>query len=209
MGRRHRVSRARRRLRRREEPSNRRTELLGAALEVIRRDGPSASMEAMAAEAGITKPILYRNFGDRDGLLAAVAYSFADQLVARLESALASTPDPRARLRAAIESYLDFIEEDLPLYTFFTQHTAVASPVMTGVVDRTAAPVARALGEGLRAFGADSGPAEHWAYGLVGMVHMAGMRWVANPTLPRERLVEYLESVVWEGLVGFAGTAAG
>lgn len=43
----------------------RRRELLEAADRVVLRDGPQASMNAIAAEAGITKPILYRHFGDK------------------------------------------------------------------------------------------------------------------------------------------------
>src|ERR671930_593638 len=51
----------------------RRLELLEAAFEVIRREGPTASMDEIAAQAGITKPIVYRYFGDRAGLYQAVA----------------------------------------------------------------------------------------------------------------------------------------
>src|SRR6266508_4509657 len=46
----------------------RRLELLEAAIEVIRREGPTASMDEIAAQAGITKPIVYRYFGDRAGV---------------------------------------------------------------------------------------------------------------------------------------------
>lgn len=45
-------------------------ELLDAADQVIRRDGPSVSMEVIAAD---TKPILYRHFGDKGGLYTALA----------------------------------------------------------------------------------------------------------------------------------------
>ena len=50
----------------------RREEFLAAAITVIRREGAGASMEAIAREAGVTKPILYRVFGDREGLLIAL-----------------------------------------------------------------------------------------------------------------------------------------
>ncbi|MGH2819151.1 MAG: helix-turn-helix domain-containing protein, partial [Actinomycetota bacterium] len=46
-------------------------DLLDAADNVVRRDGPEASMQKIAAEAGITKPILYRQFGDKGGLYRA------------------------------------------------------------------------------------------------------------------------------------------
>ena len=35
-----------------------------AALAVIRRDGPNASMEATASEAGVTKPVVYAHRDD-------------------------------------------------------------------------------------------------------------------------------------------------
>jgi AcrR family transcriptional regulator len=186
-----------------EHRSQRRDELLEAALGVIRRQGRGASMEAMAAAAKITKPILYRYFGDREGLFGAVADRFAGELLERIEAALSSSAPPRERLVKAIDSYVGFIEEDPELYAFVME---ARMAVLLGVADRIAVPIARAIGEELRAASADSGPAEPWAYGIVGMVHLAGAHWAQNPTLPRSRLVEYLTELVWTGMPGFAGT---
>ena len=61
----------------------RRRELLEAADRVVLRDGPQASMNAIAAEAGITKPILYRHFGDKSGLYRALAKRHTDALLRR------------------------------------------------------------------------------------------------------------------------------
>ena len=69
----------------------RREELLNAAIAGIRKHGPSASMDSLAAEAGITKPILYRHFGDRAGLVSAIADRFADTLLADLTTALSQS----------------------------------------------------------------------------------------------------------------------
>lgn len=66
----------------------RRRELLEAADRVVLRDGPQASMNAIAAEAGITKPILYRHFGDKGGLYAALAMRHTDALLDSLRAAL-------------------------------------------------------------------------------------------------------------------------
>jgi AcrR family transcriptional regulator len=188
---------------RNEHRSQRREELLEAALGVIRRQGRAASMEAMAAAAKITKPILYRYFGDREGLFNAVADRFAGELIERIDAALSASAPPRERLVRAIDSYVGFIEDDPELYAFVME---ARMTVLLGVADRIAAPIARAIGEELRAASADSGPAESWAYGIVGMVHRAGAHWAQNPTLPRRRLVEYLTELVWSGMPGFAGT---
>ena len=171
---------------------------------MIRRDGPDASMDTMAAEAGITKPILYRHFGDREGLVGAVASRFADELVLRLNEALASEADERLRIEAALRSYVDFIEEDPSLYGFLTREVPVASPVMVGVVDRVAVVLSGAIGDALRDAGVSSRPAETWAYGVVGMVHLAGARWAAHPSGPKDELVGDLVQLVADGLIGSA-----
>ncbi|MEU1097709.1 helix-turn-helix domain-containing protein, partial [Streptomyces sp. NPDC005877] len=66
----------------RTSAESRRRELLEAADRVVLRDGPKASMNAIAAEAGITKPILYRHFGDKGGLYRALAQRHTDALLA-------------------------------------------------------------------------------------------------------------------------------
>jgi AcrR family transcriptional regulator len=180
----------------------RRDLLVRAATDAIRRLGPEASMDAMAAEAGITKPILYRYFGDREGLIAAVADCFAGELVTRLEKVLLTDEPPGVRTQQAIDSYVAFIEEDPALYGFFANHAAVGGPTVRSVVDRVAAALARPIGEVMREAGVDSAPAETWAYGIVGMVHMAGANWAAHPTIPRHRLIEYLTELTRFGLEG-------
>ena len=66
---------------RRARVEARRAELLEGAIGVIRARGAAASMEEIAAGCGVTKPILYRHFGDRDGLVQAIAVWFATDLV--------------------------------------------------------------------------------------------------------------------------------
>ena len=73
----------------------RRRELLEAADRVVLRDGPEASMNAIAAEAGITKPILYRHFGDKGGLYRALAKRHTDALLDALRAALDAPAERR------------------------------------------------------------------------------------------------------------------
>jgi AcrR family transcriptional regulator len=89
---------------RRSAAEDRRKELLEAADRVVLRDGPGASMNAIAAEAGITKPILYRHFGDKDGLYRALAARHTDALLSALRAALDA---PAAERRQRVEATLD------------------------------------------------------------------------------------------------------
>jgi AcrR family transcriptional regulator len=178
----------------------RREELLDAAVDVIRRDGPAVSMELIAAAAGVTKPIVYRHFGDRSGLVAALAKRFSDDLMGALQASLLRDAEPRELLVGTIDAFLTFVEHEPNLYRFVVQHDDGGAEEMTGFVRQVAQQVALVMGERLREIGHDSGAAEPWAYGLVGMVHFAGDWWIERRAMPRARLVEYLTALVWDGL---------
>ena len=130
------------------------------------------------------------------------------QLLAELRSSLARETDPRELLAGTIDAYLAFVERDPNVYLFLCQRVPSESDAASqfhGFVRQIASEVAVVLGERLRAAGADSGPAEPWAYGLVGMVQLAGDWWIERRSLPRARLVEYLTRLVWDGLDAVAG----
>src|SRR5690242_8097971 len=98
--------------------TDRRSELLDAADRVVRRDGPRASMNTIAAEAGITKPILYRHFGDKNGLYRALAERHTAGLLEAVRAALALPLERRDRVEAVIDTYLSAIEARPQVYRF-------------------------------------------------------------------------------------------
>ncbi len=120
----------RRRGRPRNAPSRdvRRRKLLDAALTVIRRDGPTTSMGAIAAEAGVTKPVLYAHFGDKAGLSAAIARHVADELVESITGTLAEASDLPGTIRASVEAFVDFVEADPELFSFLLYPSGGRSP---------------------------------------------------------------------------------
>lgn len=172
------------------------------------------SMESIAREAGVTKPILYRLFGDRDGLLQALGERLAKEVMDEILASIAQAEEdaveaPRAALRTAIDAYVALIDRDPEVYRFLTERTGRASPGqgLDGLAGEVARGVTLVLGERIRAEGGDSGAAEPWAFGLVGMIHLAGDWWVQNRTMPRERLVDYLVTLLWDGFGGVTETA--
>lgn len=191
----------------------RRAELLDAATRVIRSGGTNVSMDRIAAEAGITKPILYRHFGDRAGLIAALGERFAGTLLAELNASLESGAAPNELLEKTIDAYLRVVESDPEVYQFISQRIAAEDPQAAAAVGnfirQVAAQVAVVLGEQLRDAGLDSGGAEPMAYGIVGMVHAAGDWWVERRSMPRHRLVSYLSKLLWGGISGLGPLSAG
>lgn len=158
------------------------------------------SMELIAREAGVTKPIVYRLFGDRDGLLRALGERMAQTVIVEVTAALDGDPGehPKELLRRAIEAYITLIDTDTEVYRFVTERPGRGA-TLTGLSAEVARAVAVVLGQQLRATGADSGAAEPWAFGLVGMVHLSGDWWVRSRTLPRDQLVTYLVDLLWDG----------
>jgi AcrR family transcriptional regulator len=201
------------RRRSKEDREARREELLDAAVTAIRREGADVSMDDIAGEAGITKPILYSNFGDKAGLADALAVRFTQDLIARFGEVWATTDDPRERVSRSIDAWVGFIESDPHIYSFLSEGSFGAGRSLDDrrLVAALGKVVARALGEWLREQGADSGPAEPWAYGVLGMVHITTEWWLERRTLSRRDLVNYLTSLLWTGFSGNgldAGSAA-
>lgn len=157
-------------------------------------------MEAIAAEVGVAKPVLYRYFGDRTGLFDALTTRFAGRLVETLSQALASELPPREQVAASIDAYVGVLEADPQVYRFATMRMRSTAPKPGGVLDEATAMLARSLGEALRAAGRDTGPAEVWAAGIVGMVHVATDRWLGRQVVGRAALVEDLTELLWSGL---------
>lgn len=195
----------------------RRRELLEAADRVVLRDGPHASMNAIAAEAGITKPILYRHFGDKGGLYRALAKRHTDALLDALRAALDAPAERRQRVEATLDTYLAAIEARPQVYRFLMHPSEDAQPSEPGFdVGRHSAPLLRRLGEELAQViydRVDLGPgseqlARVWGHGIVGMMHAAGDWWLGERPCSRAELVRSLADLLW-GRLAAAGDRAG
>ncbi|KPC78129.1 MULTISPECIES: TetR family transcriptional regulator [Streptomyces] len=204
--------------RQRTAAERRRRELLEAADRVVLRDGPQASMNAIAAEAGITKPILYRHFGDKGGLYRALAKRHTDALLSALRAALDAPSERRERVEATLDTYLAAIEASPQVYRFLMHPSddSAPSPEQGFDVGRHSAPLLRRLGEELGkviAERVDLGPeseqmARIWGHGIVGMMHAAGDWWLGDRPCSREQLVRSLADLLW-GRLAEAGDLPG
>jgi AcrR family transcriptional regulator len=182
---------------------DRRTSLLEAADRVVQRDGPDASMNVIAAEAGITKPILYRHFGDKGGLYSALAARHIDDLLLRLRSALLTRGGLEARTRATVDAYLASIEERPQIYRFLVHRAAVEEPGVRGEVEGFVRRFGDELATGIRhepSLG-DVEPlrALVWAHGIAGMVQAVGDWWLDHPDVPRRAVVDELTALLVAG----------
>ncbi|HEU5108366.1 MAG TPA: TetR/AcrR family transcriptional regulator [Micromonosporaceae bacterium] len=108
----------------RADAARNRAAVLAAAADLFRRHGVDAvSMDAVAAAAGVGKGTLFRRFGDKAGLAAALL----DEQERRLQGAILTGPAPLGpgspddrpapgeRLVAFAEAYLDYLFAHLAL----------------------------------------------------------------------------------------------
>jgi AcrR family transcriptional regulator len=180
----------------------RRRALLEAADRIILREGPEASMAAIASEAGISKPILYRHFGDKSGLYQALAERHTRVLMDAIRTAFLRPGDIRTRSRAAIDTYLAAIAANRHVYRFLV-HRASAEDTATHSAMGT---VIRGLGgeiaeiilrEGLLP---DPVRVHIWSHATVGMVQAAGEWWLDHPDVPRETVTDSIVALLLDGL---------
>jgi AcrR family transcriptional regulator len=196
------TERARQRERRREE-------LLDVADRVVQERGPSVSMDEIASEAGITKPILYRHFGDKEGLYEALTRRYVDELAVALRPAV-QADEPRERLAAAIDAYLAYVEREPERYRFLLHagEQPRTAPIVADFRRHHIASCTFTAVENLRRAGLDPGFAEPWAQCVNGMVRAAGSSWLETRSLPRALLVQYLTTILWDGYRALRKTVA-
>jgi AcrR family transcriptional regulator len=193
---------------RNERVQERRKQLLGAAKRAIRKAGAQASMDYIAKEAGINRPILYRYFQDKDGLTRALAKEFSDELFAEFEKTISNTnrnDDLRIVAYELIDTFFSYIEKDPNVYRFLVHRAlyedAKVREPLEGFIDIIGRRLSVLIGDLLRSQNRDSGPAELWAFSLVGMVHLAGEWWLRRQVLQRETVVGYITALASDGFL--------
>ena len=183
----------------------RRKEFVEAALRALDTHGPDLGMEDVAAEAGVTKPVLYRHFDDKADLYVALGQRGTEILFERLIPAINAELAPVPRIRMALDAFFTVIEEHPNLYRLLA-HGRPEKPVSSDVVAEDKELIATALtallGDYMRMFNMDSGAAEPWAHGIVGMVQNTGEWWLDRRSMSRDAVVEYLTQIIWAAIDG-------
>ncbi|TWF93275.1 TetR/AcrR family transcriptional regulator [Saccharopolyspora dendranthemae] len=195
----------------REHRLARRAELVQAAVRAIGAHGADVGMDDIAAEAGVSKPVLYRHFSDKSDLYVAVGEWGTTLLMERLAPLFRINGSANELIRRLLEAYLSVIEEYPDLYRFVVQRNFTDRPVASDPVSHEKTVIAnsltRLLGRYMRALGLDSGGIEVWSHGLVGLVQASGDWWLDRQTMSRDDLITYLAQVIWSAIDGVLRSA--
>ena len=179
-----------------------RDKLLQAAEELIRKNGPNVSLAAIAIEAGVSKPILYREVGDKDALVTALAQRLAERMAAATTHLVAKARQPRDRLRNLVAGYLQLASRERHLYLFVTAGGTGEDRVQQSLslADGAAAQFAAPIAAYRSARKADPGIATVWSYALLGALHYVTLWWLREAAADLELVTEQITALLWSGM---------
>lgn len=192
--------------RRRMRAPERRAQLLDVARRVFGRYGfHTVTMDTVAKEAGVTKPILYDHFASKRELYLALLDADLATLKERVHTALESSPGNRERIRASLQTYFDFVDDHAEGFRILMQEAVGAERDFREIVDRFRVEV---LGEVTQVIVRESEgrldrrEAEDVALGLMGMAETVAQWNPGAPKVERARTVDTLVRLAWRGITG-------
>ncbi len=178
--------------------------VLDAAERAIRREGAGVSLEAIAVEAGVTKPIVYARVGGRTDVSNALAERLADRMIAAAGDAVGGRPFGREMLASLVQSNLATVAAHRELFLYVTGGTSDESPMRTlYLAERSTTQMAKQLAHWRARQGLDPSVALPWAYAIVGMLQLVSLWWLNEAGLPAEQVADHLAELLWSG---FAAT---
>jgi AcrR family transcriptional regulator len=158
--------------------AERRRQVLDVGLEVFGRHGyHQTSMSALAAEAGVTKPVLYQHFASKHDLFAEVLAETGDRLMRAIEASEVEET-PRRRVEAGFRSFFRFFEEQPAAFDVLYGTSIAVDPdfrkdarrvrdtfaeYLTGLIRTVDHGSALAMAAGIN--GLSEGMIRHWMHG--------------------------------------------
>jgi AcrR family transcriptional regulator len=183
-------------------------QMLDAAVQMFSVNGyHETSMDAIAAEAQISKPMLYLYYGSKEELFGAVLNRELARFVDAVRGDVDFTQSPKDLLRNAVVSYLSYIDANraswIVLYTQATSSQAFAHTVREGrekIVDL----VGRLLQSGTR------NPQPDTDFDMMAIALVGAGEAVANSVSTGDADVhdaaELMINLFWRGLKGKPST---
>jgi AcrR family transcriptional regulator len=132
------------------------------------------SMDDIARAAGITKPMLYRYFGSKEGLYAAYLRTAGQELIQGVRAPETRGESPSARLRAGLRAFFTYVEEHHAGWTVL--HSETTAPADAEI----AREVAELRGRIIRMLSTLFGD-EAFAHAFTGAAESLATWWVSQP----------------------------
>jgi AcrR family transcriptional regulator len=188
--------------RRRLTREQRAEQLLAVAEGVfVERGLDGASIDAIAAAAGVTRPVVYEHFSSKEEMFLLLMRRARQELNETLAAAVVDIDDHRQRLRTGIDAVFRFIEADRRRWALLFDRLASSGDVAAEQAElRTETVAGIAVLLQAAAPRADALTIAISANALSGAAEQVERWWRAHPDTSRERIVEDLVQFAWQGL---------
>lgn len=158
------------------------------------------SIEEIAAQAGVSKPVVYEHFGGKEGLYAVVVDREVERLTA-IAMELLEKPHSEPKFEAAAVSLLRYIEENADGFRILVRDSNPGSGGTYGtLLADIASQVEFIMADFLRSRGRDPKLAPMYSQMMVGMVAFTGQWWLDARKPKVELVAANLIDLAWNGL---------
>jgi AcrR family transcriptional regulator len=159
------------------------------------------SIEEIAAQAGVSKPVVYEHFGGKEGLYAVVVDREGERLTT-ITMSLLDGKQSRPKFEAAAVTLLRYIEDNADGFRILVRDS---SPGATGgtygtLLSDIAGQVEYIMADFLKSRGRDPKLAPMYSQMLVGMVAFTGQWWLDARKPKVEQVATNLIDLAWNGL---------
>ena len=159
------------------------------------------SIEEIAAQAGVSKPVVYEHFGGKEGLYAVVVDREVERFLT-MATRLLEGEDTLAKFEVAAVQLLRYIQENSDGFRILVRDSnpTSGSGTFASLISDIASQVEYMLGDVLESRGYDPRLAPVYAQMLVGMVASAGQWWLDARKPKLEEMAAHLVNLAWNGL---------
>jgi AcrR family transcriptional regulator len=161
-----------------------------------------ASIEEIARIAGVTRPIVYDHFGDKEGVYLACLRRARAELEEMILEATGGASSPLQMLGRGTDAYFEFVERRGRRWSVLFSGAELAGSAAEEVAQLRFATVGRIrdLLEVIVAPGVEAATIEAFAHAISGSSEQVAKWWRANPSFTRAQVVELQVSFAWAGL---------
>jgi len=159
------------------------------------------SIEEIAAQAGVSKPVVYEHFGGKEGLYAVVVDREVERFLT-MATRLLDGEDTMAKFEVAAVQLLRYIQENSDGFRILVRDSnpTSGSGTFASLISDIASQVEYILGDVLKGRGYDPKLAPVYAQMLVGMVTSAGQWWLDARKPELEEMAAHLVNLAWNGM---------
>lgn len=161
-----------------------------------------ASVEEIAARAGVSKPVVYEHFGGKEGLYAVVI----DRELLALEKIITDSLEVgswRERTEQATVALLTYVEEETDGFLILVRDSKPgAERSFSTLLNTGVGQVSHILAEAFAHRGLNPDLATLYGQALVGAVSMTAQWWLDEREPSKDTVAAHVVNLLWNGLRG-------